>query len=314
LSNQRASILFVDDEHRIVNLLRMTFESSYTVFTATSGIEALDILSRHQIDVIVSDQRMPKMLGTEVLARAVTLSPATMRVLLTGYSDLAAIVGSVNEGEIFRFINKPWDPTVLRETIEEAVAASRISRASYANPVAGNSDAIAKSDQPYVMLIGESLADIEAMRSVVEEDHRTITALSITDAISKMERFDIGVIVADVHAGARATTEFVTLLKEHHPFITTVMLTGSEDSEFVIRLINSAQIFRFALKPLRRGSFRLSVAAAMKAHLRLRNNPALAARHKVAKTPSEVSENLFSSMVRGLQKLRSRIFASNHPA
>src|SRR6218665_3121556 len=105
----KSRLLFVDDEERIVNLLRMMFRADYEVHTATSGAAALEIIAAHPIDVIVSDQRMPGMLGIELLNEVRLRSPATMRILLTGYSDLSAIVGSVNDGEVFRFINKPWD-------------------------------------------------------------------------------------------------------------------------------------------------------------------------------------------------------------
>lgn len=105
----KAKILFVDDEERVVNLLKMMFRSTHEVFTATSGKAALEIIETHSIQVIVSDQRMPGMLGTELLSTVRKVSPNTMRILLTGYSDLAAIVGSVNDGEIFRFVNKPWN-------------------------------------------------------------------------------------------------------------------------------------------------------------------------------------------------------------
>ena len=112
--NNKAKLLFVDDEERIVNLLRMIFRSEYEVFIATSGQDALEIIGKHSIDVIVSDQRMPHMLGIELLDEVRKRSPGTMRILLTGYSDLAAIVGSVNQGEVFRFISKPWTRTRSR--------------------------------------------------------------------------------------------------------------------------------------------------------------------------------------------------------
>ena len=98
-----ATLLFVDDEARVVNLLRIIFRDKYRVITATSGAEALKIMSTVPVDVLVSDQRMPGMLGIELLNEVRQRYPKTIRILLTGYSDLSAIVGSVNEGEVFRF-------------------------------------------------------------------------------------------------------------------------------------------------------------------------------------------------------------------
>src|SRR5262245_3668290 len=93
----KARILFVDDEERILNALKSIFRSKYHVFTATSGDQAFEFLKRFRVHLVVSDQRMPGMPGVELLRRAKELSPTTVRILLTGYSDLASIVGSINE-------------------------------------------------------------------------------------------------------------------------------------------------------------------------------------------------------------------------
>ncbi len=118
---QRTRVLFVDDEERILSALKTIFRSKYHVLTAANGREALDFIGKFKIPVIVSDQRMPGMLGVELLRRSRELSPDSVRVLLTGYSDLASIVGSINEGEVYRFISKPWDNQELQQVIAEAV-------------------------------------------------------------------------------------------------------------------------------------------------------------------------------------------------
>src|SRR4051794_29265386 len=102
-------VLFVDDEPRILSTMRMLFKANYELFFADSGAKALELLKTQVVDVIVSDQRMPGMTGIELLRQARELNPNAMRILLTGYSDLNAIIGSVNDGEIFRFVNKPWN-------------------------------------------------------------------------------------------------------------------------------------------------------------------------------------------------------------
>jgi DNA-binding NtrC family response regulator len=109
-------LLFVDDEPRILESLSALF-SDYAVHTAQHGYEALNILKARQISVIVSDQMMPEMTGVEFLRQAKLTSPNSIRILMTGYADLQAIVDSVNVGEVFRYINKPWNTNKLRETI-----------------------------------------------------------------------------------------------------------------------------------------------------------------------------------------------------
>jgi DNA-binding NtrC family response regulator len=101
------------------------FRRQFDLFLASAGSEALDIVRDKDIDVIVADHRMPKMTGVEVLSKVRSLSPRTVRILLTGYADLDAVEGSINESEVFRFLTKPCAPQHLRETIELAAKLAR---------------------------------------------------------------------------------------------------------------------------------------------------------------------------------------------
>jgi serine/threonine-protein kinase len=121
----RPRLLFVDDEQRVLNSMRIMFRRQFELFLASAGAEALDIVRDQNIDVIVADHRMPKMTGVEVLSKVRSLSPRTVRILLTGYADLDAVEGSINESEVFRFLTKPCAPQQLRETIELAAKLAR---------------------------------------------------------------------------------------------------------------------------------------------------------------------------------------------
>jgi CheY-like chemotaxis protein len=112
---EKPTVIFIDDEERVVRALSIMCRAYYNVIATTSPNEALDALRKQRVHVLVSDQRMPDVTGVELLRQARAISPSTMRILLTGYSDLAAIVGSINDGEIFRFINKPWGPGRVQE-------------------------------------------------------------------------------------------------------------------------------------------------------------------------------------------------------
>ncbi|RPI63703.1 MAG: response regulator, partial [Lysobacterales bacterium] len=121
----RPRLLFVDDEQRVLNSMRIMFRRQFDLFLASHGAEALDIVRDQDIDVIVADHRMPKMTGVEVLSKVRALSPRTVRILLTGYADLDAVEGSINDSEVFRFLTKPCAPQQLRETIELAAKLAR---------------------------------------------------------------------------------------------------------------------------------------------------------------------------------------------
>ncbi|MDH3266469.1 MAG: response regulator [Gammaproteobacteria bacterium] len=123
----KARILFVDDEKRVLNAMRGLFRREYDLFLTCEGAEAIDIVAENEIDVIVADQRMPGMTGIEVLAKIKERSPRTVRILLTGYADPSAVEGSINIGEVFRFLSKPCPPKMLREALALAIEASRTS-------------------------------------------------------------------------------------------------------------------------------------------------------------------------------------------
>jgi DNA-binding NtrC family response regulator len=114
---KRGTVLFVDDERRVLTSMRAMFRRDYEVLLANSGQEAIDLLRDHMVDVIVSDQRMPGMTGVEVLKAVKRLAPNAMRILLTGYADLKAIEASINEGEVFRYLTKPCPSEELKEAI-----------------------------------------------------------------------------------------------------------------------------------------------------------------------------------------------------
>ncbi|MGN6520924.1 MAG: PAS domain S-box protein [Dokdonella sp.] len=118
---ERRTVLVVDDEPGIrTALTRMLRSDGYRVLTAASGDEGLHVLSLNAVQVIISDQRMPGMSGTEFLGKVKDLYPETMRIILSGYTEIDVVTESVNRGAVFRFLTKPWDDDLLREQVRDA--------------------------------------------------------------------------------------------------------------------------------------------------------------------------------------------------
>jgi response regulator RpfG family c-di-GMP phosphodiesterase len=113
MGQKRHTLLIVDDEPDVLDSLRHQFHRSYRVLTRTTGMEAVEILETDEVELILSDQRMPGMTGDQLLRRARELKPDAIRMLFTGYADIQAVISAVNEGHIFRYILKPWDSTEL---------------------------------------------------------------------------------------------------------------------------------------------------------------------------------------------------------
>lgn len=114
-------ILIVDDEPANLRLLERLFSADYEVKTASSGNDALDLLTRYDAALIISDQRMPGMTGIEFLKKAAEMRPQTVRIILTGYTDVSDLVEAINSGVIYRYITKPWVNTDLVQSVSRGI-------------------------------------------------------------------------------------------------------------------------------------------------------------------------------------------------
>jgi diguanylate cyclase (GGDEF)-like protein/PAS domain S-box-containing protein len=121
LQKPQRTLLLVDDEPNIVASLKRLFRrDGYIILTANSGSQGLDVLSKHKVDVIISDQRMPGMTGVEFLRAAKANYADTIRIVLSGYTELQSVTDAINEGAVYRFLTKPWEDEPLREQIQKA--------------------------------------------------------------------------------------------------------------------------------------------------------------------------------------------------
>ena len=123
MADKKISVLYVDDEENNLFSFKAVFRVKYQVFTAISGDEALKILGEKPIEIIITDQRMPNMTGVEFLEKVIEKFPDPMRILLTGYADMNAVVDAVNKGKIFHYLSKPWNEEELDMTINRAYEA-----------------------------------------------------------------------------------------------------------------------------------------------------------------------------------------------
>ncbi|MBF2029948.1 MAG: response regulator [Oscillatoriales cyanobacterium C42_A2020_001] len=118
---KKAKMLVVDDEPDNLDLLYRTFRRDFQVLKAESGVHALEVLAAEgEVAVIISDQRMPEMKGTEFLSRTVPQFPDTMRIILTGFTDVEDLVEAINSGQVYKYITKPWNPDELKAVVQRA--------------------------------------------------------------------------------------------------------------------------------------------------------------------------------------------------
>jgi len=240
----KTKVLFVDDDERILNALKALFRDDYDVATSAGGEAAIEFLKDNPMQVVVSDQRMPGMAGVELLREVRKLAPRTVRILLTGYSDLAAMVGSINEGEVFRFVKKPWDNGEIRETLKEAAEVA----AKVAPPPAAKLQApqVAAS----VLVIDSDTSLAKGLGRMLGAEVTVHEASSAAEGAKVLQTSDVAAVVADLRAGATGIPSLFKLLKAKRPDTLTILLSDQPDSETVVDLINHAHVHRYLPKPV----------------------------------------------------------------
>jgi response regulator RpfG family c-di-GMP phosphodiesterase len=126
----KPKLLVVDDEPDNLDLLYRTFYRQFKVLRAENGFDALTLLEQQpDIAVIISDQRMPGMSGTEFLSRTATQYPNIIRIILTGYTDVEDLVDAINEGRVFKYVTKPWEDEHLRTVVKQALDTHQVLKA-----------------------------------------------------------------------------------------------------------------------------------------------------------------------------------------
>jgi response regulator RpfG family c-di-GMP phosphodiesterase len=296
---KRPRVLFVDDDDRILTGLRSLFRHDFQVTTAPSAALALEYLSRFDFHVVVSDQRMPEMTGLQLLKKVHEISPRSMRVLLTGYADLAATVDAVNEGEVFRFVKKPWDNEDLIRTVADA-AAIGVELANSPEPRAELPDHVNAS----IVVIDQGTDITHVLRQFFGDYCTVQRVTNSVDAVRIIEKEPVALIVGDLSQGQEEMITLAKLLKFEHPQILAMLLADAADSEMVIDLINQAQVFRFLSRPFKLRQLRDHVEAALVKFVAFRESPALLKEHAVK--PEETLSALGQAMQMRLRAIRDR--------
>jgi response regulator RpfG family c-di-GMP phosphodiesterase len=293
----RARLLFVDDEERILNAVKALFRQDYDVTTAVGGEAALALIKENAYHVIVSDQRMPGVTGVELLRQARTLAPNAVRILLTGYTDLAALVGSINQGEIFKFVMKPWDNEDIRKSVADAARIGLELAATAAAPPAAKAAPGQPPAEPSHPRSAGSLLVIDPKEGLAVGLERLLAGTAKVmqvktpqEAAKVLQGQEVAAIVADLGAGTDGLVTLFKHLREKRPEILSILLAEEPDSELGIELINKAQIYRFLPKPVSAKELRTQVAAAMRRYATLKQIPGMQRPGEAAASPSIAAE------------------------
>jgi len=286
---RKARILFVDDEERILRAMQAMFRRTYDVSTTTNGLLVPEMLKNQHFHVIVSDQRMPEIEGVAVLRMAKDISPSTVRILLTGFADLAAITGSVNEGEIFRYLSKPWNIEELEDSIASAARIGLELADAKTEPANAEQPSTSITESMYLLFVdptGNLAGECGTVAGL-----RAISAPNLHKALDLMQKFLISIVVIAIDENEGECVEFLNVLKSTHPHIVTLVVARSADTALLVRLINAARVFRVIFRPVKTALSQIYLTAAMKQAARFRAAPVL------TKTQQAVKRNVASGML-----------------
>lgn len=303
-----ATVLFVDDDPGILATMRMLFRGRYDLKFANSGSEALQIVREQPVDVIVSDQRMPQMTGIELLRAVRGVNENIMRILLTGYSDLSAIVGSINDGEIFRFVNKPWENDDLLRCVEMAVQAAKISSNV---KVSAHDEEESTAHPTSILVMDDDPKMAQKIQEILGPAFRVNGVTSMSAAVDQLEKDDVAVLVSETRVQHTPVTSLLSKLKLHKPELVSVILTERADAHSAIELINQGQIFRLIGKPVHDSQARIAIKSAVRHHKKLSHTPELHKRYEVAEAKEPPPAKLQSEgLLDRIRSFRSKMRAS----
>ncbi|MFN3767679.1 MAG: response regulator [Ectopseudomonas guguanensis] len=298
-------IMFVDDEERILRSLAMQFRRHYEVLTESDPLRALQRLREEHIHVLVSDQRMPQMSGAQLLAEAREIAPNTLRILLTGYSDLDAAVEALNNGGIFRYLTKPWDQQEMAFTLRQAAELA----VRQAQPVA--SGASAALSAPLAVLLLDDDPDTLGVvgEFCVAGGHQLLRARNLAEAVLQLNNERVDILVSDLKLAGEDTAPLLKTLAQAHPRLLSLVVTPFQDTQALLRLVNEAQIFRYLPKPIRRGLFEKGLKAAAEQALIWRTQPQQVVTRLAEVPRDEREQEKVGSLLGMLGRLRERLIA-----
>lgn len=305
--SERIRILFVDDEERILRSLALQFRREYEVLTESDPRRALERLKSETVHVLVSDQRMPGMTGAELLAAAQQIAPQTLRILLTGYSDLDAAVAALNDGGIFRYLTKPWDAQEMAFTLRQAgeLALRQVPATAAVLelpvPAATALKLLLLDDDPQTLAVVAEFC--------VAGGHRLLRAANLAEALQFLNQESIDLLVSDLKLAGEDTVPLLKTLARLHPRLLSLVVTPFQDTQALLKLINEAQIFRYLPKPIRKGLFDKGLQAAAAQALLLRSQPAERVQRLPAAPRDEPERERVGSLLGMLGRLRERLSA-----
>lgn len=302
-------ILLVDDEQNVLNALRRELQSDYAIEAFSDPHEALQRCQKTRFDLVIVDYKMPEMNGVEFLKQFGKLQPDTVSLMLSGEADFSALIGTINETHIYRFIGKPWDMTELAATLAEALAHReqvlenhRLAEAyrkerhwQSAHDPNKLYQVLVVDDEPNILsAVARDLTTLTARgghaylqmmlhetgpeSQVQRRDFRfnVFTLTSPLQALERARQVAYDVVISDYLMPEMDGLRFLAAFREIQPDAARILLSGHADKDALVKAINSSEIYSYISKPWHEYKLINTVSQAIVYHELLRENRRLA--------------------------------------
>ena len=258
------TILLVDDEASIIKSLNRLFhKDGYHILTASSGQEGLELLKKVEkpVSLFISDQRMPGMTGAQFLKKAKKIFPEAIRFLLTGRSDMDAIVDAVNKGEIHRYLTKPWNDDDLTLQVRQCLEQYDLR--------VENKCLLTLKREHTILIVDDEKGIIKALRYHFRLDgYQILTATSGQEGLELLKKLEkpVSLIISDMRMPGMNGGQFLERAKKISPDAIRFLLTGYSDMDATVEAINKGEIHRYLTKPWNDDQLMLEVRQSLEAY------------------------------------------------
>jgi DNA-binding NtrC family response regulator len=264
-------LLLVSANGRVQRSLGVLWRE-HEVLACTDPGAAVELAAARDVDAVLCDQRVPPALGIDLLIELREKHPRALRMLLTDRPDVRLLLEAVNDAEVFRVVDQPWDAAMVREAAQAAARAARQA------PLFGGSalppdEAEHIRRQNAVVVIDNDNISQQRLRDLLQAHYKMHFASSLDRALQFMEQHETGAIVCSTATGRGELVAALKVLKQAHPHIATVVLDTMRDTDRVVELINEAQVFRLLRQPFNPALCKPFVDAALARHWYIKQQP-----------------------------------------
>ena len=307
-------VLTVTADARIQRALDVLWREHDVIACSDGGVAAPLALER-DVDAVLCDQHVAPAQGVELLTQIREVHPRALRMLLCDRPDARLLFEAVNESEVFRIVDQPWDNAALRDAALAALRAARLAPPISASPLSADEGERVRRLNA-VVVIESDAATQQRLRDLLQAHYKMHFANSLDRALQFMEQHETGALVCSVGSGRIELVAALKALKQAHPHMATIIIDVFNDLDRAIELINEAQIFRLLRRPFNPALCRPFVDAALARYWHIKQQPQGAWRVAPAESTSRASaaEQLSQQLLNRIRGLPGRLHESEASA